>query len=150
MRTYSSEDSILDALANAENRMLRFGDLVKSVQISRTTVSKELKRLQKEKKVERILDSTSQVYPPPVYYKTLEPEKIVQKRILTAQLWANELHKKEEAMASFFETLANLSPLYAKMLTTLIRLGVRNAPLQEIPRALEKIIREAETKTQDD
>ena len=103
-----SQNLILNALAPAENRMLRFGDLVKATQLSETTVSKVLKKLQKENKVERIVDSTSKVYPPPVYYKTLESEEIVQKRIITAQLWEKKNRELVVTMNEVFELFRKL------------------------------------------
>lgn len=72
-----SREKILDELAKAENRMLRFEELVKRSDRARATVWGHLQKLQDENRVKRIVDIDTLA----VYYQSLEPEDIIQDRL---------------------------------------------------------------------
>ena len=70
-----SQIKIVNKLSQAKNVQLRWSQLVEQVNLSRRTLSLNLKELEKKKLVARVVDVRSRNYPPPVYYQ-LKPSKI--------------------------------------------------------------------------
>lgn len=64
-----SREAILTVLS--DNKPHRYNDVVEKTKLSTATVSKVLKKLEKEGKIEKKIDIESGEYPYPVYYKLL-------------------------------------------------------------------------------
>lgn len=65
------EQKILKFLRLAPGLRLRWGEIKDQTKLSSRTLSQRLKDLQNRKLVERIVDTSTDEYPPPVYYRLI-------------------------------------------------------------------------------
>lgn len=110
-----SRDIILKTLAKAGKHTLRYEELVEQTKLSKTTISDQLKKLLEEGIVERI--QTTESYPPPVYYKSLESEEELEKRVLLDDLLVDRLQNTTD-MFIFLEITSNISAIHELLMVT--------------------------------